>query len=314
MEKVKEFLKKIPDWVKAVVASAVIIAVAVVVNDVVTKWAFEQGHKNLTNIKEKDFSYIFQVDEFGIKNGRLVIDGWVFKFDEDAREADFEIILYDYAKDKKYYLKMEDVIRDDVNKYFLCEYDYSRSGFQATIKSNKLDLENVNYEILIQETMSRNAIETGVYLYKGELTYVKPEKFVPLEVKGTDLENIIEQGIIRVYRPDLGVYVYQYEGALFWIAESIYDFDENGDTFIQYHLDTTQIENLPKERLEAQWYWDNIGFSFKEKELTEWDTGKYRVAKKELPMGYSIEKIWTGNHKQDWIWIEFFQPYYYFDK
>ena len=93
------------------------------------------------------------------------------------------------------------------------------------------------------------------------------------------------------------------------------DFDIfDGDTIIQYQLSTTQAESIPQQRLENGWNWDNIGFYFSKNELIEWNTGKYRVAKKSIPTEYSVTKIWTGNYNDGWIWIQNFRPYYQFQK
>lgn len=142
--------------------------------------------------------------------------------------------------------------------------------------------------------------------------YANPSEYQALEVEGTDLEEIVNQGVLRVYRPDYGMYVYQYKNTLYWIAEPDYGFVDS-DTYVQYQLNTTQIERLPKIRLENEWYWDNIGFWFSEYEMKEMNTGKYRVAKKEIPREYSIRGIWTGNNIDGWIWREDFLPYYIFE-
>lgn len=212
--------------------------------------------------------------------------------------------------------------REDVNEYFLCEYDYTQSGFTAVLSEKKL--KDGVYEILLRPEGRKKAYSTNVYYDDGKMTFANPEEFVPLNVAGTDLETVVENGVLRVYRPDFGMYVYQYEGELYWIAENWYDFVED-NTYIQYQMDTTQVENLPKDRLDHGWYWSNIGFYFKTKELTEWNTGNYCVAKSALPTEYSITKIYTGNHTDGipeayksnytpgWIWLNLFRPWYVFN-
>lgn len=209
---------------------------------------------------------------------------------------------------------MEYTEREDVNEYFLCEHDYWKSGFEAAFKTGKLDLQDGNYEVLLRVNGGKKAYQTGNYLAKGQLVYTNPIEFKALDVAGTDLEKLVEQGVLRVYRPDYGMYVYQYEGELYWIAEPGYGFNEDGNTCVQYQLDTTQVEKLPEGRLNNQWYWDNIGFWFCSKELSGWNTGKYRVAKERIPTEYSITKIWTGNYIDGWIWRQDFRPYYQFKK
>lgn len=262
-----------------------------------------------------DFSWVYQIDAVETEGKKLLLRGFAFQLNQDAAGKNFEIVLQDTATGKNIFSKMKYTEREDVNRYFLCEYDYLRSGFEAAFKTGKLDLESRNYEVLLRPTGERKrTYRTGIYLAKGQLVYTNPESFGPLDVTGTDLEKVINEGVLRVYRPDYGMYVYQYEGELYWIAEPGYAFNEDGNTYMEYQLDTTQVEKLPEECLNNQWYWDNIRFWFRSKELSGYDTGKYRVAKNGIPTEYSITKIWTGNYKDGWIWLQYFRPYYQFEK
>lgn len=268
-------------------------------------------HRQIT-LRSDNFSWVYQMDFVEEQERKLVLQGFAFKLDSDAFTGAFEIILHDIDSGENYFPKMEYMERNDVNDYFLCEYNYAQSGFKATINAKKLELESRNYEILLRETTNENAYRTKTYVADGKLVYANPNEYVALDVKGTDLENVVENGALRVYLPDSGMYVYQYNDELFWIAEQDYGFVE-GDTHVQYQLYTTQNEKLPQERLDNGWLWDNITFKFSLKELTEWNTGKYRVTKKALPKEYSITKIQTGNYIDEWIWLVYFRPLYVFD-
>lgn len=271
------------------------------------------GIDRILEVKSDDYSWVYQVDSVKTEGKDFVLQGFAFELGKDAEEGTFEIILEDIESGERYFPKMEYMDRKDVNEYFLCEYEYLQTGFVATIKAKKLSLEQKNYEVLLREKGDRLAYQTGTYISNGELAYVNPFEFESLDVAGTSLEAVTKNGILRVYRPDYGIYVYQYEGELYWIAESQSAFDENGDLGIPYQLNTTQIDRLPENRLENNWLWDNKGFFFCTKEITDWSTERYRVAREELPREYSIEKIWTGKHDGDWIWIQYFRPYYQFD-
>lgn len=260
-------------------------------------------------VKADDFSWVYQVDAVEEREKEIILSGFAFQLDVDSADERYEIILQDITSGENLFPKMEYSERKDVNDYFLCEYDYLHSGYQAVFQGKKLDLQNKDYEVLLRAHGKQVAYRTGTYLSKGELMYANPKEYVPLEVAGTDLEEIVEKSVLRVYRPDYGMYVYQYEGELYWIAEPEYGFVE-GDTYVQYHLNTTQIERLPQHRLENQWYWDNIGFMFRSNECVALNTGKYRVTKKALPKEYSIKRIETGNYIEGWIWKQDFRPYY----
>ena len=294
---------------KKLIISIVIIVIAIVADYFVQDYIY----KIKLEIVEDDYTHVFQIDTARQHDGELVLTGFVFELEKDSVENDFEIILYDYNNDKEYYMNVKDVVREDVNEYFLCEYDYSKSGFVVGHKLNKLNLENNNYEVLIRPKDMREAYKTGTYISKGEMMYAKPEDFAALDVEGTGLEDIVNNGVLRGYRPDVGMCVYQYEGSLYWIADDSYELEEDGRTYIQYHLYTTQIDKLPQHRLENEWYWDNIGFNFELNEVTDIDTGKYRVTQSEIPEEYSVERIITGYYVEDWKWKQSFRPWYGFE-
>ena len=262
---------------------------------------------------QDDFTWVYQVDSMEITNGELTLSGFALPLDKDATKGGFEIVLQDIHSDKQYFMKMDYEEREDVNDYFLCEYNYLQTGFVAKIKEKKVDLSENDYEVLLRIVDEERAYKTGVYLSKGKMMFANPDVYVPLEgTTGTELEKVVNQGILRVYRPDFGIYVYQYEGELYWIADSNYRFDENGDTFIEFQLTTTQIDKLPEERLANEWYWDNIGFYFTENEIFIGDDSMYRVAKKAIPKEYSIVRIWMGKYVDGWVWREDTKPYYLF--
>lgn len=271
------------------------------------------GTNKILEVKEDDFSWVYQVDSVEIGEKEFILHGFAFELDTDATKEAFEIVLQDVATKKRIFLETEYIEREDVNAYFRCEYDYSKSGFKAVCKKEKLVQKDV-YEVLLRKSGKQTAYRTGIYIMEGQVMYANPTEFVPLEVAGTDLQKVIENGILRVYRPKDRIYVYQYEGELYWIAEQDYAFNEDGDVYVQYRLDTNQPGRLPKERVESQLDWDDCGFMFCGNELLDWDTGKYRVAKKKLPAEYSVTRICSGKYKGNWLWMQYFRPYYQFNQ
>lgn len=260
-----------------------------------------------------DFSWTYQIDEIKEESGELLVSGFAFRLEEDSTANSCEIILREIKTGKRHFPKMNFCRREDVNDYFFCEYDYTKSGFVASFSLESLDLDNEVYEILLRPMSKGKAFSTGVYYAAGKMMFTNPEEFVPLETVGTDLEKITTMGVLRVYRPDFGMYVYQYGGELYWIAEPYYGFVD-GNTFVEFQMNTTQIANLPEDRLVRNYLWSDLGFHFHSMELTSLNTGKYRVAKCVIPTDYSITKTWTGNYIDEWIWIQYFRPWYDFAK
>ena len=70
---------------------------------------------------------------------KMAITGFAFRLNEDAADKNFELILYDMDSGKGYYPKMTYMLRDDVENYFKCEYNYQKSGFMANISLRKLN-------------------------------------------------------------------------------------------------------------------------------------------------------------------------------
>ena len=267
---------------------------------------------DLEHLMKDNFGFVFQVDKVLNEEDEFILEGWAFKLGEEAVEGVMELWLYDLQEEKiAYPKKTEYTKRLDVNEYFFCEYDYTDCGIVARFNEKKLDLVNKDYEVLISDVAGKKVYQTGTYLSNGELMFCLPEEYNKLEVAGTDIEKIVKDGVLRVYRPDFGIYVYQYEGALYWITEPMYGFVDE-DTYVMFQMDTTQKDKLPKEKPANKWYSSNLGFKFKSRELTEKNLGQYRVAKYELPQEYSLTRMRTGNWIDEWIWYQDFRPWYEF--
>ncbi len=306
MEEKKDFFQKIHEkaWKRIAffcVSMTVIIALYIQIDKIL--------HRQVEIVTD-DFSWVYQVDSIESKEKQLEIKGWAFVLNQDAGENQFEIILHNVETGKNIYPEISYEAREDVNEYFLCEYDYTQSGFTIVLSEKKL--KGGVYEILLRPEDSKIAYSTGIYYTDGKMTFANPEEFVPLNVAGTDLETVVENGVLRVYRPDFGMYVYQYEGELYWIADESFYFEEDGTTYMEYQLRTTQIEKLPPHRLKNKWYFDNIGFYLEQNELIGWNVGNYRVSKAALPTEYAISNIETGYYNYatgEWIWVNHFRVY-----
>ena len=203
--------------------------------------------------------------------------------------------------------------RPDVNGYFSCEYDYSKCGFTATIDCKNIDLESKSYRIAVKLDAGRSsqAVLTNLYITDKGLSYTDPRQSPELDTAGTDLDKIVKEGVRLVSRPDVNCYVYQLDDKLYWIADENYNFSEDGNTLLQYQMNTTQFERLPTGRLLNHWYWDNRGDYFESHEIvSQINCGKYRVSVRDIPQEYSVVNIWTGIYDEGWVWLEDFKPIY----
>lgn len=167
------------------------------------------------------------------------------------------------------------------------------------------DAPGVGYEVDVVFN-GYQPINTGTYLNGAQVEFVTNAPMP--EVSGTDLESIIENGVLKVYNEDYDVFVYQVEDRLYWLIGT--DFDAS----VIYHLYTTEPENLPEDR--QQYGFDNRGFRIgSEKDLTEvMDCEKYRVFSDIIPSEYYVTAIAVGMNKgPDILWREYFRPIHYQD-
>lgn len=319
-----------------VITVKVAIIIILIVGFVLYNEVINDNNKKLFVPIEDSNKYAYQIEDVKIDNEYLVIKGWYFELlkvrNNDRKLTETQktsIILYDInssdsgvdsdgTRKKRTGLNadMEYVIRNDVNNYFKCEYDYSKCGFIARIDKENLDLLNGHYQIVIKSNEgSKEGIMTNEYLVDGKLIHINPKDRVGLNVVGTDLQPIVDEGTCLVSNPQYHIYLYQYEGKFYWIAEKGFDFEKDGGTFIELLIETTQFDKLPQERIDRGDYWGSEGFYFEKNEITDqFNCGEYRVQVMDVPREYSVTLMKTGYYlKNKWIWNNSFRPIYEFD-
>lgn len=275
--------------------------------------------------------YAYQVESASLDGEYVVIKGWFFelkKIRNIVHNVDTAkkpgVVVYDMSNETESYndgsgiertglaadVKLTD--RTDINSYFKCEYDYSHCGFEAKIKKSEMDFENGNYQVLIKPDETDPRAVQGAFLVKGRLKYTNPLDDMALNVSGTDLERIVNEGTCVVSYPAVHICVYQYEWKLYWIADKDYAFEQDGSTRLEYSSETTRFDRLPINRINDSKYFDDMGDFFELYEVTDsMNCGEYRVAVRDLPSEYATTQLVTGyQSKGNWIWRRFFRPDY----
>lgn len=296
----------------------------------------------------------YQIDSIIEDKGELVLNGWYFRLEkmynvvqEVNHDVEFSVLLAemdpltgdylyetsnsksntntdiggvdDEAENTLYGIlaDVEPVIRQDVNMYFDCEYDYSKSGFCAKVKIRDIDLNEGLYRVLFKEDISQQqAIESNIFIYRGELMYFNPIESWELNVENTDLVPIVSNGICIASCPEYHCSIYQYNGDLYWIVDEKFNFESDGNTIMEYMLGTTQFDKLPQNRIGNGLYWDDKQESFEANEVTStMNCGRYRVSVRSLPIDYAITYLSLGQYdydKEEWVWQRMVKPYYDF--
>jgi len=307
-----------PARIAPIIVSAIILAIFIV------SGIYYYHHTIIRDAQpeEPTNDVVFQIEQAEYEGSSVTISGWFFRQNADTADASslpkMRLILAKQgeSEEKLRYLKADyGQPRPEVNDYFTNGYDYTNCGFTCRIPADRISPEEC-YEIVIQPDQNRaEAYRSGISLYQSELYHMDPDVYQLLDVAGTDLEQIVNQGILHVCRPDIGIYVYQYEHKLYWIAEDFYKINEGWD-YTQYQLGTTRPEKLPGDKYAQGYTYDNQGWSFTTTEITsQIDCGKYRVSVRDIPESYPVTFIETGYYQNGlWIWYNKFFPDYEFLK
>ena len=276
--------------------AAIVIAVSGLIYGLLRDNSYVDDLDNMTKV------FGFQVEYAMLDNQELTLGGWAMRY--DAVKIHPSIVLKDMKYGRDVCLKTDSgLMRRDVNAFFSDgEHDYTSSGFTATGSIE----DSSEYEIMIRWCWS-DPISTGAYITGDRIHYV-PDDLADEPA----LQDILHHATLRVYRPDQHMWIYQDGDNLYWIADEDFAFEDDGTTYIQYQLYTTQTDRLPAKRLEGGHLWDNIGAYFEDYEINK-DFGLYRVMKRKIPSEYAVTSILTGYYKSgSWIWKEYFRPLYDF--
>ncbi len=257
---------------------------------------------------EDDYLWVAQIDSVDMKNDEIIMKGFAFEMNKDAEKGAYCIVLRDLDSGEYLFPKMKYTERKDVNCYFQGECNYFMSGFEATIKEKKVDL-NGSYEILIKSMKDKTAYRIDTYLVGNEIAYVNPNEYVAPEVT-EELRSVVTQGQVRGWCPEVGFYVYQCGDELICLMNKDYKLQKEYSNRLVVCVGTTQKDRLPAYRVDMGASIDEIEVYFDDTKLF----GDFYMQKIELPEEYAIAEIEIGNYLTDhWVWHECFKPIYVFE-
>lgn len=161
----------------AVVVSLIMIGVFIIVNNNIDK------KKAQKCIPVDNVDHLIGVENMEIKDGVLKLSGYCFKNGIDTVEtkqfAQVMVILMNMDdQNEKYFMKSSITRHEKLNEMFPLKFtDYVNGGFEAEIKTSKLDLDSKNYEILFSKMdyawdadgFCQTGIRSGYFIIKGEL-------------------------------------------------------------------------------------------------------------------------------------------------
>jgi len=255
---------------------------------------------------------INQIEGINIESNKIHISGYAFLLDSDSEYSDISILLRSVDDKKEYWMDVNQTSRTDIDLYYNSEYNYRNSGFNAEISKKKLNTEKC-YEIIISlnnyYSNERKTVSTNRYILNNELYLYNPYLFEQpnINIESNLLIEVFNKGSLCFYNKEAGMYVYQYNGQLFWIANELFEFNENKLTYIPYHPYTSHIDELPEERKKYGNF--NLSFYFEEYEYVDENIAPYRMAIRDIPSDYPVTYVLTGAYDSvidNFIWKEYF--------
>ena len=302
--------------VTCVVLSSIIIALYFILDSIVPI--------KVNYIISNDMNLINQIEKVSIEDNIINISGYAFILDMNSDDTKISILLRGVNEGKEIWTDVKQTFRADVNSYFNSDNKYENTGFYASIEEKKLDIDEC-YEIIVKlkyvtstantdmQNTGNNASKTvsaNRYIMNGELYSYNPYKLDQSDMKTTSklLREVFTSGQLCFYQKNVGMYVYQYDGRLYWVANKEFVFAEDRKTRIPYYAYTSQTDKIPENSI--QYGFDYLDFYFEEYEYNGENTAPYRIAIRDIPDTYPISYIITGVYdtvNSEWLWKKQFQ-------
>ena len=290
-----------------VVLCFIIIAASLITNNIIE----EKRMREYTIVN--DIKFMNCIENITVESNKILIEGYAFMLERNSSDNSISVFLKNVVTEDEIWLDMQQVDRPDVDSYFEDKYDYKNSGFIASTKGKALDMDE-SYEIIINidyvqandnNKKTRKTVSTNRFISDSKLYTYNPVEFdkPDMNIESKLLREVFANGSLCFYQKDIGMYVYQYNGQLYWVANEKFDFEDDGLTYIAYQLYTSQVNKLPENRIQHSF--DNLDFYFEENEYTDEKTAPYRVNIKDIPDDYPITSIYTGTYdtvNSKWLW------------
>lgn len=228
----------------------------------------------------------------------MYYDFTVAKLTYDGKNYDMQGICKVFGRDTpRYRIYLQD---EESGKKYKGNTSVSGDTFHAVVPADGSEKYKVN--ILFDRFIN---LHTFTYINKDRVEYVSGRVVTP-EAAGTDLEEIVNGGILKAYDPHYEVYVYQYRKRLYWLIGSPLD----KSVSVVFLLFTNEPERLPEKR--KKFGFDNRWFmGGGNNELTKaMRCGKYRVFVRKIPEEYNVTAVRTGLYKykeKEFLWSGYFR-------
>ena len=280
-----------------------VISIAVLVVLYVPLFFMVSKHTHENQIITKSISFeesiLANVEEVSLDKGRVNISGWAIK--DNAEIVDATVVLE--AENVSPILlstKLENggSVESQI-KYFEMGDATEGVNFTASVDSTKLR-QDISYTVLlnikyrIEEEENEQKISTLSFVFNNEKYNYKPEKYTAPVFQDEHMREVVEKSQILLQSMENGTWVYLYNGSMYWVFDTAYEWNRKEDVYIFLHMSTFAKNKLPQERM--QYGFDNKDFFLRDKELFLENENRYRVARVEIETDYPIAYLSTGHY------------------
>lgn len=270
------------------------------------RWEVEKEKVVVAKVEE-DANVLLDVSKVYESNGKLKICGWIMREASDV--TDVKVILKEAEGTEEQVAETvltESRELEQYIEYLEVQKDYGSGGFEANIKVDRLR-ENSCYEIFLYfsyetEKEGKNGdieksevwkkIATGWYVCGRKLYRYNLMEFSAPEFTEEQMKQVVVNGIVCAYDSEKKVWVYLYNGSLYWIVDQEINEVYENTRKVYFHLYSSNLEKLPENRQKNGF--DNQDFFFEKKQVFMDEQTNYAVAKVSLEMEYPVTYIKTG--------------------
>lgn len=256
--------------------------------------------KNITKIDE----ILTVIETSEKKDDTLFLSGWITKF--GAKNKEIVVILRDMdtMAENPLATQERELKNDNVIK---AGGDETKGGFSAQVLLNELQV-NKCYEILmyisyveggILGTVTNAKVQSGSYLYNGEIYDYNPVQFMVPNFEDDELLQVVNEGILRAYDAREKIWIYEYCNRLYFIIEYEEGFLKENNVAFSVMFHTWQKELLSEEGKKVGF--DHKGFYFEDSQYIREGILPYQVAVVPIEEEYQVSHIVTGLYSYKWI-------------
>ncbi len=173
---------------------------------------------------------------------------------------------------------------EETGKFYKTDTQVDGSAFRAVVPAAPAEKCEVNIKFRFY-----SPVNTYSYI-NGNRTEDAGGAVPAPDTASTDLQVLVNYGVLKAYEPSCDAYVYQFRNELYWLVGSPLD----KKTTVLFYLYTDEPEKLPEKWRKSRCDVQNFNVGGKNELTRTMRCGRYRVFARTLPAEYHVAAVRTG--------------------